>query len=90
MKTIKVTIKYSGLLAEAIGRYLDVVEVPEGITLHELLDKITAENPAVRNLLDRAPLVLLLVNGVGILNPRKAVLKSGDEVTLMPSLYEGG
>lgn len=90
MKAIKVIIKYSGLLSEAIEKSFDVIEVREGASLRELLEELATANPALRRWLDIGPPLTILVNGSEILSHSKVILRDGDEVTIMPPLYEGG
>lgn len=87
---MKVRIVYSGFLAEIAGKSIEEVEVSEDSTLESLLNHVLSANPRLKEWFERLPLLQVFVNGIEVLDYKRAKLKNNDEVVLSPPLYEGG
>lgn len=88
---IKVRVRYSGLLADILGKGSEEICVHPGTTLGRLLDVILASNAALREWRAKIPIIQVFLNGVEVSNREVGrPLRDGDEITLAPPLYEGG
>ncbi|MET1159544.1 MAG: MoaD/ThiS family protein [Thermoprotei archaeon] len=87
---MKITIIYSGFLSQITGIKREEIDIEENTTLEELLNTIYSKHHRLSEWVNRIPLIEVMVNGEPVYNPRKHVLREGDEVVLAPVLYEGG
>lgn len=90
MKLVKVRVRYAGLLAEIVGKSYEHVEVPEGTSVEALVEMLSQRNMNLKKWLETLPLLHVFVNNVEITGLKKYHLRDGEEVVLMPPLYEGG
>jgi len=82
--TMKVRVQFYAQLRDLVGmRGLDV-ELSEGATVRDLLEKIYAQQPALRAH-DKS---ILIGAGVEFVD-RNYKLKSGDEISIMPPVQGG-
>lgn len=89
MKRIKILVRYAGLLAEIVGKSYEYLEVPEGTSIKALVVMLAQSNVNFKNWLEALPLIQIFVNGAEVTGLDR-YLEDGDEVVLMPPLYEGG
>jgi molybdopterin converting factor small subunit len=88
---MKITVKYSGILSEILGLYLEEVEVPENTTVRDLIALLLQQRIQLRRVLDVIPVLQVHINGREILfYSETTVLRDRDEVTLSLPLFEGG
>lgn len=83
---MKVRVKYLAAIADYTGVPEEEVEVDDGYTLEDLINKIRELHPDIKRFEDRFT-ILVLVNGVNRgLDYR---LKDGDRVALLPPVSGG-
>jgi len=90
MRLIRIRIRYAGLLAEIVGKSYEYVEVPEGTSVEALVEELSRRHVNFKKWLEMLPLLHVFVNNVEITGSKSYRLQDGEEVVLMPSLYEGG
>ena len=81
---MKVRVLYFGQLRELANKREEQVEVPEGATVQQLFDRISARFPALRNFDD--------VIAIGVnqsFAAREHILKDNDEVAMLPPVSGG-
>src|SRR3984893_16108253 len=81
---MKVHVQFFSRLRDLAGRSEMELEVPAGGTAADLLDNIYSQTPALREW-DKS---ILVASGVEIVG-RDYVLKSGDEISVMPQAQGG-
>ena len=91
---ITVTARFFGILEKYAGARLIVFDVPDGFTLHELLDKLEEINPpAYRDLLRQIPeseqFIRIMINDVLIHENDRFPLSQDDVITLLPGISGG-
>lgn len=81
---MNVRVKFYAQLHELVGSCDAELELPEGATVHELLEKIYAQRPALRAH-DKSILI-----GAGLeFVDRNYRLNSGEEIAIMPPVQGG-
>lgn len=91
------TIKFIGALRHLSGKTEFTVSFQEGISIKELVSKITQEFPDLKQtfsdqeLNDSRSNSLVLVNGreISVLNGYETKLKDGDEIVFVPVVHGG-
>lgn len=94
---MKLSVQYTAQLRTTVGRTEEIVDLPDGSSLAELLFHLAAswERAAQTHLVTNTgqvrPSLLLVVNGVAIRagDAKDIVLQSGDAVILMPPIAGG-
>jgi molybdopterin synthase sulfur carrier subunit len=95
---MKIKVHYLGLVKTYMNKTQEDVELPQSVSLYNLLDKLALEfgspfNPDVYEPTKKEvkPMFMVLVNGIlmGQLNGVNTKLKDGDTVMIMP-LMTGG
>jgi len=81
---MKVHVQFFSRLRDLMGTSAMEVEVPEGATVAELLEMFYSRAPALRDW-DKS---LLVASGVEFVS-RDYVLKSGDDISVMPPVQGG-
>lgn len=81
---MKVRVQFFSRLRDLVGQSEMDFEVPEGTTAADLLDQLYRQTPAMRDW-DKSILVASGVEFVG----RDYVLKSGDQISVMPPVQGG-
>jgi MoaD family protein len=81
---VKVHVQFFSRLRDLTGKTEIDVEVPEGTTAADLLEKIYSSTPALREW-DKSILVAAGVEFVG----RDYVVNPGDEISIMPPVQGG-
>jgi len=88
-----ITIRFIGALRHASGANELALDFKRGISIKELISKITKEMPALKRSLIDQQLVyaLILVNGkeISVLNGLETNLKDGDHVVFVPVVHGG-
>ncbi len=88
---VKVRVTYIGSLADALGLHTEVIEISSDntvITVGELIKFLSLTRPSFKTFMSSIPLIHVFINDEEA--SVSDTLKEGDEVTLMPPLYEGG
>jgi molybdopterin synthase sulfur carrier subunit len=81
---MKIRIQFYAQLRDLVGMREQEVDLPEGATVHDLLQEIYAQQPSLRAH-DKSILI-----GVGLeFADRDYKLKSGEEVAIMPPVQGG-
>ncbi len=89
MGLIRITARFLGALADALGEREEVVYLDsEAPKVSDVIEIIRARFPAFREAESKLPIIWVYVNEEQVLPTRK--LKDGDIVLLMPPMYEGG
>ncbi len=91
------TVKFIGALRHLSGKTQSVVTFQDGISIKELVNKITQEMPELKRtfsdqeLNDSRSNSLILVNGkeISILNGYETKLNDGDEIVFVPVVHGG-
>ena len=91
------TIKFIGALRHLSGKTEFTVSFQEGISIKELVSKITQELPELKHtfsdqeLNDSRSNSLVLVNGqeISVLDGYETKLKDGDEIVFVPVVHGG-
>jgi molybdopterin synthase sulfur carrier subunit len=94
---VPLTIKFIGALRHLSGKTEFTVSFQEGISIKELVSKITQEFPDLKQtfsdqeLNDSRSNSLVLVNGreISVLNGYETKLKDGDEIVFVPVVHGG-
>jgi MoaD family protein len=94
---VPLTIKFIGALRHLSGKTEFTVSSQEGISIKELVSKITQEFPELKHtfsdqeLNDSRSNSLVLVNGqeISVLNGYGTKLKDGDEIVFVPVVHGG-
>ena len=94
---MSLTVKFIGALRHLSGKSLFTLTFQEGITIKELVDKISQEIPELKRtfsdqeLNDSRSNSLILVNGreISVLNGYETKLNDGDEVVFVPVVHGG-
>jgi molybdopterin synthase sulfur carrier subunit len=94
---VPLTIKFIGALRHLSGKTEFPVSFQEGISIKELVTKITQEFPELKHtfsdqeLNDSRSNSLVLVNGreISVLNGYETKLKDGDEIVFVPVVHGG-
>jgi len=94
---VPLTIKFIGALRHLSGKTEFTVSFHEGISIKELVNKITQEFPELKHtfsdqeLNDSRSNSLVLVNGreISVLNGYETKLKDGDEIVFVPVVHGG-
>jgi len=94
---VPLTIKFIGALRHLSGKTEFTVSFQEGISIKELVSKITQEFPELKHtfsdqeLNDSRSNSLVLVNGreISVLNGYETKLKDGDEIVFVPVVHGG-
>jgi MoaE-MoaD fusion protein len=81
---VRVRVLFFGMLKDAAGKVTDLLDLPSGETVHDLLDHYAAQLPAVKNAL---PSLAVAVNQRYASADTK--LKDGDEIALLPPVSGG-
>jgi molybdopterin converting factor small subunit len=76
------------------GARIIVIDVPEGYTLKELLDKLEEINPPayrdlIRQIPESEPFIRIMINDVLIHENDKFPLSQNDVITLLPGISGG-
>jgi len=88
---MKITIKYSGLLSEMLGVYLEELEIPSSVNLKELVEILASRHPQLRVVLENIPVIQFYLNNREVLpGSSNIVLKDHDEITISLPMFEGG
>lgn len=91
------TVKFIGALRHLSGKTQLTVNFQEGISIKELVDKISQELPELKRtfsdqeLNDSRSNSLILVNGreISVLNGYETKLNDGDEIVFVPVVHGG-
>jgi len=90
------TLKFIGALRQISGKTQLTVNFQEGISVKDLVEKISEETPRLEKtfssqLNDEASNVLILVNGreISVLNGLETKLSDEDEVVFIPVVHGG-
>jgi molybdopterin synthase sulfur carrier subunit len=94
---VPLTIKFIGALRHLSGKTEFAVSFQEGISIKELVTKITQESPELKHtfsdqeLNDSRSNSLVLVNGreISVLNGYETKLKDRDEIVFVPVVHGG-
>jgi sulfur-carrier protein len=94
---VPLTVKFIGALRHLSGKTQFTVNYQEGISIKELVDKISQEMPELKRtfndqeLNDSRSNSLILVNGreISILNDYETKLDDGDEIVFVPVVHGG-
>jgi molybdopterin synthase sulfur carrier subunit len=94
---VPLTIKFIGALRHLSGKTEFTVSFQEGISIKELVSKITQELPELKHtfsdqeLNDSRSNSLVLVNGreISVLDDYETKLKDGDEIVFVPVVHGG-
>jgi sulfur-carrier protein len=94
---VPLTIKFIGALRHLSGKKEFTVSFQEGISIKELVSKITQELPELKHtfsdqeLNDSRSNSLVLVNGreISVLDDYETKLKDGDEIVFVPVVHGG-
>jgi len=94
---VPLTVKFIGALRHLSGKTQFVVTFQDGISIKELVNKITQEMPELKRtfsdqeLNDSRSNSLILVNGkeISILNGIETKLNDGDEIVFVPVVHGG-
>jgi molybdopterin synthase sulfur carrier subunit len=94
---VPLTIKFIGALRHLSGRTEFTVSFQEGISIKELVGKITLEFPELKHtfgdqeLNDSRSNSLVLINGreISVLNGYETKLKDDDEIVFVPVVHGG-
>ena len=94
---MSLTVKFIGALRHLSGKTQSVVTFQGGLSIKELLDKISQEMPKLKRtftdqeLNDSRSNSLILVNGreISILNGYETKLRDGDEIVFVPVVHGG-
>lgn len=81
---MKVTVRYFAAHREATGVADEVLDVPDGITIAELMEELMRQHPDLVDL--RRDTVISVNKGIGTDAIR---LKEGDDVALFPPISGG-
>ena len=81
---MKVTVRYFAAHKEATGVADEVLDVPDGTTVAELMEELMQQHPGLVDL--RRDTVFSVNKGVGVGDIR---LKDGDDVALFPPISGG-
>jgi molybdopterin synthase sulfur carrier subunit len=81
---MKVRVQFYAQLRDLAGIREQDVDLPEGATVHDLLDQIYAQHPSLRAH-DKS---ILIGAGVEFID-RNYQLKSGEEISIMPPVQGG-
>ncbi len=81
---MKVRAQFYAQLRDLVGSREIDVDLPEGATVHDLLEQVYAQQPKLR-LHDKS---ILIGAGVEFVN-RNYKLKPGDEISIMPPVQGG-
>jgi molybdopterin synthase sulfur carrier subunit len=92
-----VTVRFVGSLRSASGREKLAIEIREGVSLREFVNKIVGKKRRLKRALidpeleDPRPNALILVNGreISVLNGLETRLRNGDEVVFVPVTHGG-
>ncbi len=93
-KQISLKVRFFGILEMYAGARQIIIDVPEGYTLKELLDKLEEINPpAFRDLLhqipESQPFLRIMINDVLINENDEFPLSQDDVITLVPGISGG-
>lgn len=89
MSVIRVTVRFLGALADALGVREEVVHLDSNSPkVADVIEIIRARLPAFRGMESKLPMIWVYVNGEQVLPTHK--VSDGDRVLLMPPMYEGG
>jgi molybdopterin synthase sulfur carrier subunit len=94
---VPLTIKFIGALRHLSGKTEFTVSIQEGISIKELVSKITQEFPELKHtfndqdLNDSRSNSLVLINGreISVLNGYETKLKDDDEIVFVPVVHGG-
>jgi molybdopterin converting factor small subunit len=81
---MKVHVQFFSRLRDLVGASEMSLEVPESATAADLLERVYAQTPALRDW-DKS---ILVASGVEFVE-RGYVVKSGDEISIMPPVQGG-
>jgi molybdopterin converting factor subunit 1 len=81
---MEVTVRYFASHREAVGVTDEMVTIPEGTTVGELIDRLMTTHPELQGL--RRDTVVSVNRGVG---SEGTVLNEGDDVALFPPIAGG-
>ncbi len=88
-ESVSVRVTYLGSLADILNVRFDYITLPKNEAyVKNLLKHLLKLRPKLKEIEERIPLIQVFINGVEALPTTP--LKEGDEVTLIPALYEGG
>ena len=96
-KQVPLTVKFVGALRHFSGKTQFTVTFQDGISIKELVDKISQELPELKRtfsdqeLNDSRSISLILVNGreISVLNGYETKLNDGDEIVFVPVVHGG-
>jgi MoaD family protein len=95
-KQMPLTLKFIGALRQISGKTHLTVNFQEGMSLKELVTKISQEMPQLQKTLsnqldDSRSNALVLVNGreISVLNGLETKLNDGDEIVFIPVVHGG-
>ena len=81
---MKVKVKYFALCREILGRSEEILELPEGARVKEILQRLEEEKPEISGLYET---MRIAVNYEYV--PEHTELHEGDEVALIPPVAGG-
>lgn len=87
---MKIRIRYSGLLAEIVGKSFDEIELCNTISIEELIKIVVDRHKSLREWLEKLPLLHIFLNGIEVTGRCDILLRDSDEIVISPPLYEGG
>jgi len=94
---VSLTVKFIGALRHLSGKTQFLITFQDGISIKELLDKISQEMPKLKRTFtdqefnDSRSNSLILVNGreISVLNGYETKLCDGDEIVFVPVVHGG-
>lgn len=84
--TVKILIEYVALIADLMGRRREIIELPRGSSVKDLINELVTRSNGLRNIL-REIGIIVIVNGLS--SKLDKVLNDNDKVILLPPASGG-
>jgi molybdopterin converting factor subunit 1 len=83
---MKVNVLYFAISREVVGKSQEELQIEDGATTHQLLDKLLADYPGLQPVMKAC---VFAVNQEYVAPSQALALKDGDEVAIIPPLSGG-
>ncbi|RLG01789.1 MAG: hypothetical protein DRN49_00575 [Thaumarchaeota archaeon] len=84
--TVKILIEYVALIADLMGRRREIIELPRGSSVKDLINELVTRSNGLKNILQEIG-IIVIVNGLS--SKLDKVLNDNDKVILLPPASGG-
>ena len=84
--TVKILIEYVALIADLMGRRREIIELPRGSSVKDLINELVTRSNGLKNILQEIG-IIVIVNGLS--SKLDKVLNDNDKVILVPPASGG-